>query len=667
MAYDKELKLSVVIVNYNVKHFLEQCLGSVYKAVRTLAHDYYPFSAEIWVVDNNSTDGSTAMVKAKFPEVHVIENTQNKGFSYANNQAIKQSDSEYVLLLNPDTVVAEDTFSKMLKFMDEHPDAGGLGVKMIDGKGDFLPESKRGLPTPEVAFYKVTGLSGLFPKTRIFGRYHLGFLDKNNVHQIAVLAGAAMMLRRAALDKSGILDEDFFMYGEDIDLSYRITKAGYKNYYFPGTAIIHYKGESTKKSSINYVFVFYRAMVIFARKHFAPNHAKLFAFLINIAVYLRAGAAIISRFIRRLALPFADGVVLYAAMLILVKYWEHTIKYVHGGKYPPDLINVFIPVYIICWILGLFFAKGYQRPYNARKLIAGAFWGMLLISIIYAFLDERYRYSRAIIILGSALAVIVFSLNRLILMVIKTKGNLIFEDSATKKTVICGTPDEAARVAKLLDKAEVNYNNIGIVSPNESESGSSLGSFNDLDKIIRVYKVNEVIFCAKDIPFKQIIESMEVLNRSGVEFKIVPQDSGFIIGSNSKNKKGDYYARDEELLAIDKKDARLNKRSLDIILCFSLLISLPLNIWFIRNPLNYISNIFKVLSGSYSWVGYSMMHNNLPNIRKGILSPSDELNTKDLDPGTKSRLDFLYAKDYSIYKDLSVIFASFAKMGKNSN
>src|SRR6185437_16676698 len=202
MEYDKGLKLSVVIVNYNVKHFLEQCLGSVYKAVRTLAHDYYPFCAEVWVVDNNSPDASTAMVKAKFPEVHVIDNKENKGFSYANNQAIRQSDSEYVLLLNPDTVVAEDTFSKMLKFMDEHPDAGGLGVKMVDGKGDFLPESKRGLPTPEVAFYKVTGLSGLFPKTRIFGRYHLGFLDKNNVHQVAVLAGAAMMLRRSALDKS---------------------------------------------------------------------------------------------------------------------------------------------------------------------------------------------------------------------------------------------------------------------------------------------------------------------------------------------------------------------------------------------------------------------------------------------------------------------------------
>ena len=664
MAYDHKLKLSVVIVNYNVKYFLEQCLSSVYKAIRTLAHDYYPFCAEVWVVDNNSTDGSLDMVRAKFPEVHIIANTQNKGFSFANNQAIRENDSEFVLLLNPDTVVAEDTFSKILKFMDAHPDAGGLGVKMVDGSGDFLPESKRGLPTPEVALYKITGLSRIFPKTRLFGRYHLGFLDKNKTHQVDVLAGAAMLLRRSALEKSGVLDEDFFMYGEDIDLSYRITKAGFKNYYFPETAIIHYKGESTKKSSINYVFVFYRAMVIFARKHFAPKNANLFAFLINIAIYLRAGMAIFARFIAQLSLPFLDGIVLYGAMLLLVTYWERTIKYVHGGKYPPELTNLFIPTYIVFWILGLFFAKGYQKPYQLRKLIAGAFWGTLVISIIYAFLDERYRYSRAIIVLGGVIAVVVFSINRLLITFIKNRGKFIFESGASKNTVICGTPQEAARITRLMDKAEVKYNNIGIVSPNENEAGGSLGSFSGLDKIIRVYKVNEVIFCARDIQFNQIIEAMERLSRSGVEFKIVPEDSDFIIGSNSKNKAGDYYARNEELMVIDKKDSRLNKRGLDILVSFSLLVSLPLNVWFVRNPLIYINNLFKVLSGRYSLVGYSIAHDDLPEIRKGILSPADELNIDDLEPRTKSRLDFLYARDYTIYKDLSVIFTSFAKIGK---
>ncbi|HNP49101.1 MAG TPA: glycosyltransferase family 2 protein, partial [Bacteroidia bacterium] len=222
------MKLSVIIVNYNVKYFLEQCLHSVLKASAGIA-------TEIWVVDNNSVDGSVEMLAEKFPTVKLIANTDNKGFSKANNQAIEKSTSEYVLLLNPDTVVEEDTFRKMLSFMDSHPDAGGLGVKMIDGTGRFLPESKRGLPTPAVAFYKIFGLSALFPKSKTFGKYHLGYLGENEINSVDVLAGAFMLIRKKTLDKIGLLDEDFFMYGEDIDLSYRIIKGGYKNYYFPET------------------------------------------------------------------------------------------------------------------------------------------------------------------------------------------------------------------------------------------------------------------------------------------------------------------------------------------------------------------------------------------------------------------------------------------------
>lgn len=283
------MKLSVIIVNYNVKYFLEQCLYSVIKAIKDI-------EGEIIVVDNNSVDGSCGMMHEKFSDIHLIENKKNTGFSYANNQAIRISKGEYVLLLNPDTVVEEDTFKKVVDFMDKTPDAGGLGVKMIDGNGDFLPESKRGLPTPLVAFFKIFGLSRLFPKSKIFAKYHLGYLDKNEIHSIDVLAGAFMLLRKSALDKVGILDEDYFMYGEDIDLSYRIIKGGYKNYYFPETTIIHYKGESTKKGSINYVRVFYNAMIIFARKHFSKQNANTFSFLINLAIYFRAFLSLISRF-----------------------------------------------------------------------------------------------------------------------------------------------------------------------------------------------------------------------------------------------------------------------------------------------------------------------------------------------------------------------------------
>lgn len=255
------MKISVVIVNYNVEHFLEQCLNSVRTALKNV-------NGEVFVVDNASVDGSMAMVKSKFPEVILIENQKNVGFSKANNQAMGFAKGEYILLLNPDTLVEEDTFERVITFMDANPEAGGLGVKMIDGKGNFLPESKRGLPTPAVAFYKIFGLSRIFSRSKKFNQYHLGHLDNDETHEIDILSGAFMLMRKTALDKVGFLDEAFFMYGEDIDLSYRLQLGGYKNYYFPKTKIIHYKGESTKKGSLNYVFVFLQCHDHFCKKAF---------------------------------------------------------------------------------------------------------------------------------------------------------------------------------------------------------------------------------------------------------------------------------------------------------------------------------------------------------------------------------------------------------------
>ena len=292
------VKLSVIIVNYNVKYFLEQCLKAVQKALNGI-------ESEVWVVDNNSVDGSVEMLTQKFDWVKLIANPENTGFSKANNQAIKVSEGDYVLLLNPDTVVEEDSFSKCIAFMDSHPEAGALGVRMVDGSGNFLPESKRGLPTPAVALYKMFGLNKLFPKSKKFGRYHLGFLPENKINEVEALAGAYMFMRREALTKVGLLDESFFMYGEDIDLSYRIIKDGYKNYYFPETSIIHYKGESTKKGSANYVKIFYQAMVIFARKHYSGSKSGLLIFLINTFIYFRAFGALVYRFFARWWRPMA--------------------------------------------------------------------------------------------------------------------------------------------------------------------------------------------------------------------------------------------------------------------------------------------------------------------------------------------------------------------------
>lgn len=273
------MKLSVVIVSYNVKYYLEQCLSSLQRALKGVEF-------EIFVVDNHSKDGSVEYLSKRFPNVQLIASPHNLGFARANNLAIGKSRGEYVLLLNPDTVVGESTIIDALHFMDEHLDAGSLGVRMLDTKGDDAKESRRGLPTPIVSFYKMSGLCARFPKSHRFGHYYMGYLPWDSPAPIEVVSGAFCLLRKTALDKVGLLDEDFFMYGEDIDLSYRVLKGGFQNYYFPAR-ILHYKGESTQKSSFRYVHVFYEAMFIFFKKHYS-GMSVLLSLPIKMAIYGKA-------------------------------------------------------------------------------------------------------------------------------------------------------------------------------------------------------------------------------------------------------------------------------------------------------------------------------------------------------------------------------------------
>ena len=269
------MKLSIVIVNYNVRAYLEECLQSVRKALEGI-------EGEVWVVDNNSQDDSVETLRRDYPWVRLVANTENMGFARANNLAIRQSQSDYVLLLNPDTVVEEPTLRGVLDFMDAHPEAGGAGVMMHNADGTLAPESRRGLPTPWVAGLKMLG----FTK-----RYYMSHLPWDQPGRIDVISGAFCMLRRKALDQVGLLDEDFFMYGEDIDLSCRLLKGGWQNWYLP-FSITHYKGKSTQKTDYRYVHIFYQAMLIFFRKHYS-HQSFFYAIPVKIAIYFRAFIALI--------------------------------------------------------------------------------------------------------------------------------------------------------------------------------------------------------------------------------------------------------------------------------------------------------------------------------------------------------------------------------------
>ena len=639
------MKLSVVIVNYNVKFFLSQCLHSLKLAIDNLGHP-----VEVFVVDNHSVDGSCYLIKEQFQWVKLIENKANVGFSKANNQAIRQATGEYILLLNPDTVLEQDTLSKVIAFMDKHPEAGGLGIRMIDGKGNFLPESKRGLPTPKVAFFKITGLSKLFPKSAFFNQYHLGYLDEYSIHEVDVLSGAFMLLRKSVLDTIGLLDETFFMYGEDVDLSYRITQAGYKNYYFPETTIIHYKGESTKKGSINYVRMFYSAMAIFANKHFRSNQSIVMSFFIQIAIWLRAFLSLFKRGMILIATPLFDLIFFFGMLFAITQIWEQ-IKYGGEGVYPETFILLVLPIYSLLLVFALYYSGVYAQRPRWSSLFKGLALGSLFLLSFYALLSEDLRYSRAIVILGIIGA---FTFYPLVRWLLKQSRISIFYigQNVRKRAVIIGSKDEYIRTSLLL-KNSMTYDTILWVSPSNEKNSEVVGNLTDLPEIIRIHKISEIVFCSKDISPKSIIEQMAYFASLNLDFKIV---GDAIIGSKTVFSEEPTF--DVFINSISQPINKRNKRLIDIVLSLFFVIFLPIFIFLVKHKTGFIKNIFAVLLGFKTWVGYAQPQSAmLPQIKKSVIPISFDSNKAE-------ELNFLYAKDYKIINDLIFIYKNLKSLGR---
>ncbi|HSV89419.1 MAG TPA: glycosyltransferase [Bacteroidales bacterium] len=649
------MDLSVIIVNYNVAYFLDQCLKSVFRSGKGIG-------MEVIVIDNNSVDNSVEMLRKNYPEVRLIENKKNEGFSKGCNQGIKVSRGRYILLLNPDTVVEDKTFEQVISFMNDHPEAGGLGVKMLDGHGMFLPESKRSLPTPGVAFFKIFGLSKLFPKSRIFGRYHLGFLDSEKIHEVDVLAGAFMLLRREAIQKTGNLDEDFFMYGEDIDLSYRLVKAGYKNYYFPKTRIIHYKGESTKKGSLNYVYLFYHAMIIFARKHFTKQRAKLFSVIINSAIFFSAALAILNRFFRKASLPITDALVIFAGFAFIKTSWEE-IRF-EPSYYPDEFLFLVVPIYILIWLVSVYISGGYDEPHKIYRIGRGIMIGTVLILAVYALLPTSLRFSRALILLGSVWVIFSMILTRSLWLLFRRKNNYR-HSSRKKRIIIAGEGIEADRIVQMMRNSG-NTSFIGLVSTGnvKPDSGGYLGVIHQVDEIIKIYRITEVIFCAANMSSQAIIDQMASLNHQQVSFKIAPAESMYIIGSNTIDTFDDIYAIN--LNPVSSPANRRNKRLFDLLACGFLILSFPAVLFLVEKPYGLIKNIFRVLTGRRTWVGY---HNcsgssKLPTLKKGVLFPGDPFQQNLIDQETLCNLNNLYAREYHIENDFNILLRSLRNLGR---
>jgi O-antigen biosynthesis protein len=646
------MQLSVIIVNYNVKHFLEQCLCSVEKATGGL-------QAEIIVVDNQSTDNSVAYLAPQFPRVRFIANDENLGFARGCNQGLAASRGEYVLFLNPDTIVPEDCFRQCIDFFSTYPDAGALGIKMLDGSGQFLKESKRAFPSPMTSLYKLFGLSKLFPHSKTFSRYHLGNLDENQTNEVDVLAGAFMMIKRTVLEKVGSFDETFFMYGEDVDLSYRIQKAGYRNYYFAGSSIVHFKGESTRKGSMNYVRMFYKAMSIFVRKHYGGSRAGIFNFLIHIAIWFRAALTAIGTFIRKIGLPVIDAGLILLSFWLVKNLWTEYVK--TDIQYEKQLLWIAFPAYTVFYLIAAYYAGLYDRWYKRSELVQSTLIATIVLLAGYALLPEQYRFSRGILLFGALLAFVLIGVQRWIL--IKTGVlNSNKQKEANAATVIAGSPTEYKETLQLLKDAGIDQRVLGRVTTGDQDA-DALGDWKNLQKLSATVPFREIIYCQGNLSYGSIITSLQQLPQQIVA-RIHASGSGSIVGSDSKDSSGESVSKENGYKLANPYNRRL-KRLVDVIVAILGLITFPLQLLIVKKPFHFFSNCFSVLFAQKTWIGYAVPEKNLPHLYEAVIACNGipRSTQQQLPAESLQMMDYWYARDYEPSGDLKMIWKMYRRLG----
>jgi len=633
MENNNRVVLSIIIVNYNVKHLIGSCLNSVYASLKDIP-------AEIFIVDNDSSDGSVSMIREQFPDVHLIENSENEGFAKANNKALKIAKGDYLLLLNPDTLVQENTFSECLNFLEKNPNAGGVGVRMIDGTGQFLPESKRGFPGIWTSFCKISGLYKWFPNSSFFNRYYLGQIPEFQTAKIDVLTGAFLMFPRKVKEKIGMLDERFFMYGEDVDFSYRINQAGYELYYLPTTTIVHYKGESTKKSSVNYIKTFYGAMILFVDKHYQGNARKIILFLLRSAIYTRACLAMLAIPFKKILPHFIFFIALYFSILTGKNIWaEWYFGDIH--YYPSTFEKINVPLYILIFWFGYVFFGTFERQPDPNAPLKGWWVGLLIGGVVYAFLDLDYRNSRAILLISSLLGLVI-STTIFFIIRLNVTGSLKSSVRSFHDFILIGSKDHEKKVLEILKAVYPNYSYLGRVVSGDSVDGENaqsdievhhdkmenksgghqegqpepncesinsqfelhlknesltktsshhfnvdqqadnlekddqnriLGKVGELMVLIQIYKAEEIIFCSGYISSKDIIK---VMSKAGpdLKYKILTPEGYNLLGSHSKNTTADLYTSEIQF-RITSPAGKRQKLFFDYGLSLVLLIGFP--------------------------------------------------------------------------------------------
>ncbi|MGQ9643250.1 MAG: glycosyltransferase [Ignavibacterium sp.] len=662
------IDLSIIIVNYNVKEFLKNLLHSIHKATQNL-------SIEIIVVDNASDDGSIEMIKEKFPDVILITNEKNLGFGKANNIGLKKARGKYILLINPDTLVAEDTFIKLIEFFEAHPEAGMAGCKILNPDGTLQLACRRSFPGPWTSFTKVTGLSNLFPKSKLFARYNLTYLDENQTYEVDAISGSFMMLRKEVYEKVGGFDEQFFMYGEDLDLCYRIQKAGYKIFYVHTTQIIHYKGESTKRSSLDETRVFYNAMHLFVKKHFASS--LIVEVILRSAIALRSLFAFLGKK-KLIIISVLLDFILFDLCVYISEEIYRTIKPSWLG-FPDYAQWIIYTIPASLQIVVASFVGVYQKnKLSILKVILSILISFPILTSL-TFFFKQFAFSRAAILIAYILVFISFLVWRIIFKLFFHKL-LASEPDRQIRTLVIGTQKNAVQIASKLKHKKTELRNIvGLIGNSYKDVGNKIDSFEiigtdqNIGKVIRDYQVDEIIFSSEELSYNQMIQIISSLRKENIEFKVVGSDQDFVVGKTSVSILDDIPLFEINFNISDAK-MRFIKNLFDFTLALLTLILLYPLIFFkykiVSQPktdfAEFVLKVPYVLSGKYSFVG-PKENSTTQNIFLGKKGLTGFWYYETEDKDEIEKLDFYYAKNQNIWMDIEIISKSLNKMLNKRN
>jgi hypothetical protein len=655
------LDLSIIIVNYNVKEFLQNLIHSIEKASTNL-------TKEIIIIDNASDDGSVEFIKEKFPQIKLIANQTNLGFGKANNIGLKQAAGKYILLINPDTLVAEDTFEKMIKFFESNKNVGLAGCKILNPDGSLQLACRRSFPGPWTSFTKVTGLSTLFPKSKIFARYNLTYLDENKSYEVDAISGSFMMMRKEVYEKVGGFDEQFFMYGEDLDLCYRIQKAGYKVFYVHSTQIIHYKGESTKRSSIDETKVFYSAMHLFVKKHLSTSF--LVGLILRSAIFVRSILAFIG--VRKLIVISAIlDFIFFDICLFTAEKIYHSLS--DWGGFPDFAIPIVYSVPALLQIFVSFAIGNYKKDkISVSKTLLSILVSLpILTSLTFFFKD--FAFSRAIVLITYSFLFLVFSIWRIVFKII-FKSGLVDDDLKQKRTLIVGLDESAILIGKKIRKKKTDRRSIiGLIGFSNKNIGEKFESFEvigtdqNIKRVIRDNKINEIIFSSGELSYNKMMEIVGKCREENVEFKIVGSNLDFIVGKTAVTLLDDMPVI-ELNYNITQPQQRLIKAFFDYSITIpSLFLIYPFI--FFKSKLastqsdftNFVLGLPKVISGQNSLVGpQTSGHSKDSFLGKTGLTGYWYIENENSDDIEK--LNFYYAKNQNIWLDLEILAKSLNKM-----